>query len=93
MRNYERTLILKVHIFATQEPPITWIKERSENLNKLTQITKRAYFTINMLNKSYFFSETLEWKYVKERAFLYGEVKHHMLETILKLNPSLGTVA
>jgi len=51
-----------------------------------------------MVGKSKHFSTTLvldcpkarapKWKYVKDRAFLYGNVLHDILTTIISLNPN-----
>jgi hypothetical protein len=43
---------------------------------------------INLYGKSPH-DEKLRWDFVKERAFLFGNVIHDILETLISLNPSL----
>lgn len=40
MRNHEYNTRLKATIFTTLKPPISWIRDRTEDISQLQQVTK-----------------------------------------------------
>jgi hypothetical protein len=52
-----RQVNLKVVIFTTVKPPIMGVKEKTNNISDLQQVTKRAYFTCRMHGRAPFAPE------------------------------------
>ena len=63
------------------------MKEKTNNISDLQQVTKRAYFTFQFDKRVATYLDKPEWELVKDRLYLDGNVQHDMLEVLEALNP------